>query len=96
MDNEKIPPSKKSLTDALVLSEEILADIELNRMPLTNIALKIGRLSRLLNDFDHQKIMEYESGGYPTNPKGFPKEVWRLAKIAGRTFISSSPRHLNI
>ena len=77
MDDEKIPPNKKSLKEALSLSEEILADIELNKIPLTNIALKISRLSRLLNDFDYQKIMEYEAGGYPSTPNGITKDIYR-------------------
>lgn len=73
MEEEKIPPNKQSLKEALSLSEEILTDIELNKIPLTNIALKISRLSRLLNDFDHQKIMEYEAGATLQHLMNFPK-----------------------
>jgi hypothetical protein len=84
---DKIPPSKKALVEAFELSTEILRNLELNEIPLTNVALKGSRLARLLNDFDTQKIMQYEVGGYPTEPSGVPPESWRLALIAGRKFV---------
>lgn len=68
------------------MSAEILRNTELSELPLTNIALKTSRLARLLNDFDFQKIMEYEVGGYPESPAGASAEVWRAAKMAGRMF----------
>ena len=61
-----VPPSRQALRETLTLSEEVLKNIELSEMPLANIALKVSRLARLLNDFDAQKIMEYEAGGYPS------------------------------
>lgn len=54
---------------------------------LANIALKAGRLARLLNDFETQQIMQWEAGGYPTTPNGFPPESWNLAMRAGRVFM---------
>ena len=33
-----------------------------------------------------QKILQYEAGGYPTEPDGVPPESWRLAVLAGRKF----------
>lgn len=81
-----IPPNKDVLREALDLSDIVLRHIELSEIPLSNIALKASRLARLLNDFDYQKIMEYETGGYPTTPNGIPPEVWRLAVLAGRTY----------
>jgi hypothetical protein len=81
---ETIPPSKKALEEALVLSSEILQNIELNELPLSNIALKTSRLARILNDFDVQKMMEFEVGGYPSTPDGISPDVWRLAVAAGR------------
>jgi hypothetical protein len=86
MSNEPIPPSKSSLADALCLSEEILKDIELNQIPLAIIALKTSRLARLLNEFDFQQIMQYESGGYPNTPTGIPPDVWKLLVLAGRRY----------
>ena len=37
---EKITANKLALKEALELSEEIIKNIELNEIPLTNIALK--------------------------------------------------------
>lgn len=82
-----IPPSSNALKEALELSSEILRNIELNELPLTNIALKTSRLARLLNDYDYQAIMEYEARGYLSRPDGIPPEVWKLAVIAGRKQI---------
>lgn len=83
---DKIPPNKKAIVEASELSAEILRNLELNEIPLTNVALKGSRLARLLNDFDEQKVMQFEAGGYPTEPDGVPPESWRLAVLAGRNF----------
>ncbi len=85
--SEVIPPSRQALTEALVLSTEILRNIEMSEIPLTNIALKTTRLARLLNNFDMQGILEYEIGGYPSLPDGLPPEIWRLAEAAGRKYV---------
>jgi hypothetical protein len=82
--SEHIPPSRKALSEAFTLSDEILRNIELSELPLTNVALKTGRLARLLNDFDMQRIMGYEVGGYTSTPDGVPHEVYKLAVLAGR------------
>jgi len=81
---KQIPPSKKALREALSLSEEILRNLELNEIPLTNIAMKTGRLARLLNEFEIQRIMGYEISGYPTTPMGLAPETYQLAVVAGR------------
>jgi len=83
---DRIAPSSKALSEALVLSEEILRNIELSETSLTSIALKTGRLARLLNDVDMQMIMVYEAGGYPVEENGIPPEAWRLSEVAGRRF----------
>jgi len=87
-----IPPSRQALTEALNLSGEILQNVELTELSLANIALKTSRLARLLNDFDVQKIMEYEAGGYPSPPTGVSPGVWRLGVIAGREFEIVDPK----
>lgn len=84
--NDSVKPSAAALREALALSEEILRNIELSELPMPNVALKASRLARLLNDFEYQKIFEYEAGGYPTTPSGVPPEVWRLADLAGRVY----------
>jgi hypothetical protein len=63
--NDAVPPSRQALREALGLSEEILRNIELNALPLANIALKASRLARLLNDDAHQNVMGYEVSGDP-------------------------------
>lgn len=73
-----------NLIEALSLSETILSEIELNIAPLNTIALKASRLARLVGEVDLQKIMLYESSGYPSGDGGVEPEVWRLGKKAGR------------
>ena len=91
-----IPPSRKALREALALSKDILKNIELSEMPLAHIALKASRLARLLNDFDIQKIMEYEAGGYPSTPNGVHPDVYRLAVIAGREYQQKNEKTGNV
>jgi hypothetical protein len=81
-----IPPHRRALAEALELSADILKNLELNDMPLQNIALKTSRLARLLNDFDFQKIMAYEASGYPRFPDGAPLDIWKLATQADRVY----------
>ena len=83
---DTVPASRQALREALGLSDEILRNIELNEIPLANIALKTSRLARLLNDFTHQKVMEYEVSGYPSTPAGAPPDVYKLAVLAEREF----------
>lgn len=84
--NDVVPPSAQALREALDLSDEILRNIELGELPLSNIALKTSRLARLLNDFTHQKIMEFEASGYPTTPSGVVPDIYKLAALAGREY----------
>jgi hypothetical protein len=91
--SEIVPPSRKALSEALGLSAEILKNIELSELPLTNIALKVSRLARLLNDFDVQKIMVFEVGGYPQEePNAVSPETWQLAVAAGRRFSATDSK----
>lgn len=83
---ERIPPSKKALKEALEISEEALRNIELSEIPLTNIALKAARIARLLNDHEMRQILEYEVSGYPSDPDGLEASVYKLAVKAGREF----------
>ena len=83
--SESIPPSQQALEEALELSGYILKNIELNEVPLSNIFLKASRLARLLNDFEYQKILNYETKGYPSKPDGIPSDAWKLAIMAQRS-----------
>jgi hypothetical protein len=67
-----------------VLSAEILRNIELSEISLSAIALKCGRLARLVNDFEYQRIFEWEAGGYPSTPGGIHPDVWASLVLAGR------------
>jgi hypothetical protein len=80
----EVNPSKDALEEALALSEETLRGLELGQITLTLTALRASRLARLLNEFDHQKIFEYEAGGYPSAPLGVSPEIWALAERANR------------
>lgn len=75
-----------ALKEALELSETLLTEIEMSTSTLSNIALKAGRVARLVGQFDQQQIMQYEASGYPSSPKGLSSETWRLAEIAGRIY----------
>lgn len=87
----EITASALAMEEALALSEEIIADIELSRLPLANAALKAARLARLLNDFDAQQMFQYEASGYPSTPDGVTPVVWRIAKLAGRVSTTRDP-----
>lgn len=91
MDGE-IAPSREALREAMQLSSDLLRAIEMEELSLTSAALRASRLARLLNDFDHQKIFEYEAGGYPSTPDGIPAEAWRLAKKAQRTYAQKDSK----
>ena len=70
-----IPTTSEVLAEALALSGEILKDIELSRTKLSLVALKASRLARLLNEFDVQEILQWESSGYPVGISGVSTAV---------------------
>jgi AbiTii len=90
--SDLITPSRAALVEALELSAEILKNLELSETPLSNIALKTARLARLLNDSVYQLIMEYEAGGYPSEPDFVPADVFQLAVLAGRKTQGLNPK----
>ncbi len=51
--------------EALALSDQILADIELARIAPLDVARKTARLARLLDDGDAIEWLGYETAGYP-------------------------------
>ena len=87
---EVIPPTADVAAEAESLCADILMDIELSQIPLAVVALKAMRLSRLINDFEHQQIFEWESGGYPFGESGVSRDVWRVGAKAGRTFTNGT------
>jgi len=84
-----VPANTEVLKEAETLSAEILKDIELSQARLSVIVLKALRLARILNDFDVQKIFEWESGGYPSDVSGVSPEVWSTGIIANRVFFGN-------
>lgn len=54
-----------NLKTAKELSDVILEDLEINRLPISQILMKIKRLARLLHDSDAQKWIDFEITGYP-------------------------------
>ena len=83
---ENVPPTTAALREALELSSTLLRHLELSDQSLTSCALMASRLARLVNDFEYQRIFQYEAGGYPTAATGVPPESWRLTEIAGRRY----------
>lgn len=55
------------IQESINLSDEILWDIELNRLPLEQIAYKILRLCRLTDDFESTKWINLELNWYNNN-----------------------------
>lgn len=78
--------------ESLLLSEEILANIELSQISLSNITLKVSRLARLLNELEFQKIFQYEASGYPTTPNGINPDIFSLLKKANRTYSQKNDK----
>jgi hypothetical protein len=58
----KSPESRRA--EALVLSDELLADIELSRIPPADVARKTYRLARLLDDQEAMAWLYHEVNGY--------------------------------
>src|SRR5262249_16157293 len=81
-----VTPSTKALAEALHLAEELLRELELGEVSLARLALKASRLARLLNDFDMQKTMQFESSGYPCELGIVPQAAWNLGIVAGRGY----------
>lgn len=84
--DESISANKNALIEALDLSREIIKNIELDEISLSNIALRTCRLSRLLNDFEMQRVFQLEVSGYDSFPNGLPPDLWRIAGIAKRHY----------
>jgi len=76
--------SSLSATEAFDLSNELLADLELERLTLNSCVMKAARLARLVGDDIHFLIFQNEMSGYPTTPQGVSPEIWNLCKVAKR------------
>jgi AbiTii len=69
--------------EALGLADELLADIELSRIPPIDAARKTSRLARLLDDTEALRWLHYEINGYPkVGP--LDAEAWAAATRSNR------------
>jgi AbiTii len=79
-------PSTTRRAQALVLAEELLADIELSRIPPQDMARKSYRLARLLDDQEAMAWLYHEVNGYtvlrPDNV--FAPGDWEAAQRSNR------------
>lgn len=76
----------EAIKEAASLAADLLKNIELSELPLTNMFMKGVRLARLLNDSEMQQTFQYEVSGYPSAPDGVLPEVWKYCAIAKRTY----------
>lgn len=74
--------------EALKLTEELLTDIELERLTPTSTVRKASRLARLMDDVEASAWLGYEVGGYPSNGngKGLSVAEWTAAVRSGRRY----------
>jgi hypothetical protein len=93
LEQDKIPPSREALREAFELSGQLLNDLETSTTSLTSIALKTGRLARLLSDFDVHSLMEYECGGYPHDSDGMIRhDAFELGRMTVRVSTAKDPK----
>lgn len=67
---------KSKNVEALELATDILKNIELGELLLSNVVTKALRLARLVGDTQAMKWLNLEFSGYSTNPLGVPPEEW--------------------
>lgn len=86
--------SKRS--EALKLSEEILADIELSTIPPTALVRKTSRLARLLDDTVAMNWLRHETTGYsPTVENNLDALAWLAATKSKRTYYDKGNQVAN-
>ncbi len=78
--------------EALWLSDELLADIELSRLPPADVARKTFRLSRLLDDADAMAWLRCEIGGFASTGTvltgtALTPEAWAAAVRSNRVYV---------
>jgi hypothetical protein len=72
---------------AIQLSKEILDDIEINNLPISQILFKTTRLARILHDTDAQLWLYFLQNGYPIEFDS--KQLGKYAKYYSFTFTFS-------
>ena len=73
--------------ESILLAEEILKNIELQEISLSNIVLRCARLARITANQPAMDLFKYELTGYPTDDSGLVlAEAFQLARYANRTY----------
>lgn len=73
--------------ETLLLAEEILKNLELQEIPLSNIVLRCARLARITGNQSAMDLFRYELAGYPKDDQGFIlAEAFQLARYANRPY----------
>ena len=74
--------------EALRLAEELLADIELERIKPASVARKASRLARLIDDVKAIEWLGFEVSGYPNSTSGkLTAAEWTAAGKSGRHYV---------
>lgn len=69
------------------LSDDILSDFELNRIPFQQILMKCARLARIIGNIEFIDLISMELNGYEYDKKGnLTKKSWSCGNLAGRTY----------
>lgn len=86
---EEVIMNKKIMDECVLLSDEIIKNIELNEIPFESIILKCLRVCRLMNDEVGIKLFSYEAYGYPYNENTGNLEecAWPILKLTGRYYV---------
>lgn len=73
--------------EVLMLAEEILKNLELQEISLSNIVLRCARLARITGNQNAMDLFKYELAGYPKDDRGYIlSDAFQLAKYANRSF----------
>lgn len=82
---------------ALLLSEELLEDIEMERISVASIALRCMRLARLINDTDAMKWLGFEISGYSFQTQNMlEKDAFEVAWSHGRKVVTEKPEEKHV
>ncbi len=93
MEVEKSMKDKKE--EMLELSNQILKDIEMSKIPLSQVCLKAKRLSRLEGDEKYQKALDLEVSGYSKiKLADLPNEEKELAEFTNRIEINNEGKNI--
>lgn len=79
--------------ESLLLAEELLSDIELNRIEPMDIARKASRLARITDDTQAIEWLSFEVFGYPEGVKGLAPNAWMAAIKSNRVYEQNGAQY---